>query len=51
LLGGSRDASNAATAVFSSGEDAGTSMERLVREFAAATGGRPPPLMMVEIGR
>jgi hypothetical protein len=51
LLGGSRDASDAATAVFSSGDDAGTSMDRIVREFSAATGGRPPPLMMVEIGR
>lgn len=51
LLGGSRDASDAATAAFSTGEDAGSSMERLVRDFAAATGGRPPPLMMVEIGR
>ncbi len=51
LLGGSRDASRAATAVFSSGDDAEISMQRLVREFAAASGGRPPPLMMVEIGR
>jgi len=51
LLGGSRDASDAATAAFCSGEDSQVSMERVVREFAAATGGRPPPLMMVEIGR
>jgi type VI secretion system protein ImpM len=50
LLGGSRDASIAATAAFSGGGDAATSMDRLVHEFAAATGGRPPPLMMVEIG-
>ncbi len=50
LLGGSRDASNAATAVFSSGADAGASMDRVVREFSAAIG-RPPPLMMVEVGR
>ena len=48
LLGGSRDASDAATAAFASGEDAGSSMERLVREFSAASG-RPPPLMLVEI--
>ena len=51
LLGGSRDASEAANAVFCSGADASTSMDRLVREFSTATGGRPPPLMMVEIGR
>ena len=50
LLGGSRDASNAANAVFSSGDDAATAMERLVREYSA-NAGRPPPLMMVEIGR
>lgn len=50
LLGGSRDASNAANAVFSSGDDAATAMERLIREYSA-TAGRPPPLMMVEIGR
>jgi type VI secretion system protein ImpM len=50
LLGGSRDAADAATAAFCIGEDAGSSMERVVREFAAASEGRPPPLMMVEIG-
>lgn len=50
LLGGSRDASNAANAAFSSGEDASTSMDRLVREYSSVSG-RPPPLMMVEIGR
>jgi type VI secretion system protein ImpM len=50
LLGGSRDASDAANAAFCSGEDAATSMERLVREYSS-TAGRPPPLMMVEIGR
>jgi type VI secretion system protein ImpM len=50
LLGGNRHASNAANAAFCSGEDAGTSMDRLVRELSAAAGGRPPPLMMVEIG-
>jgi type VI secretion system protein ImpM len=50
LLGGSRDASQAATAVFSNGADAGASMERVVREFSAQAG-RPPPLMMLELGR
>jgi hypothetical protein len=48
LLGGSRDASDAATAAFSSGADAGSSMDRLVRDFSAASG-RPPPLMLLEI--
>jgi type VI secretion system protein ImpM len=50
LLGGSRDASNAANAAFCGGEDVATSMERLIKEYSA-TAGRPPPLMMVEIGR
>jgi hypothetical protein len=49
LLGGNRDASDAANAAFCSGEDAVTSMDRVVREFSTATGGRPPPLMMVEL--
>jgi type VI secretion system protein ImpM len=50
LLGGSRDASAAAGAVFGNGADAGASMERLVREYCAARG-RPPALMMVELAR
>ncbi len=50
LLGGSREAADAATAVFSSGADAGSSMDRIVREYSAALG-RPPALMMVELGR
>ena len=49
LLCASHGVPDAATAAFSRGEDAATSMDRLVREFAAAGGGRPPPFMMVEI--
>ncbi|HTU66923.1 MAG TPA: type VI secretion system-associated protein TagF [Steroidobacteraceae bacterium] len=49
LLGGDRDASDAAAAVFSGGEGADASMDRLVRQFSAMSGGRPPPLMMVSV--